>query len=185
MNKQVAGFIALACLIGAPAWAGQAPAADANNQTAQPDPLPPLASQLYTQFCEDLIAAPNVSRSTYRLNEQARLVLLPCYEAAYNSGAMGFIANENGRWVPLYVSVMTINGWHASPYIPRPRFNQNTATLRTYHKARGPGDCGVAGEYSILADGAYMRAYWHKPVCDGNVFETTEETLIYEADNDN
>lgn len=109
--------------------------------------------------CADEMRGASSSPDVHRLSKTETLVLVPCGAGAYNFSAVPVIATGiPGRRAFRFASFDYQPGWSedaARPMLVNASWSAETATLQSYAKGRGIGDCG--GSESYVWDGTRFR----------------------------
>ncbi len=177
--------------IGAPRAAGHGPV---QGQKASVPPSGSFAERTYREAVSDelfpkrLIAlhlamdceAPSESRIGERpvmqgmLDDDNRLLALPCWSGAYNTGWNVFVIDRSGQHFShiAFPRFTSLSGWSARSTLVNPTFDARSRTLVDHDKARGIGDCGRSGEYVWRSDNSGNAAFRLKRMrqkdnCDG------------------
>lgn len=107
-----------------------------------------------------------------------KLVDVSCSGGAYNFSSVLFAVDPAK---PQEARALLFRHWEDEHKDFRPAFaltfpsyDEKTKRLRTYHKFRGPGDCGHAGLWRWNGNEFAMERYWVKNKCDGALFDPEE-----------
>jgi hypothetical protein len=106
------------------------------------------------------------------LDDGQTLVELPCNRGAYNFLSI-FMAVPTGA--PEKASLLRFQIWEGKGFradysLTNPDFDAKAKRLTMYHKSRGIGDCGTAGEWQWVGTDFKMTGFWVKNPCDGREF---------------
>jgi hypothetical protein len=133
--------------------------------------------------CElDLDEALGNAESVGELSDGLRLVEVYCWRAAYNSGSILFALDPAAPDKPRLLSFRTLgakNNLISTFQLSSPGYDEKTKILNSFHKGRGVGDCGTAGEWRWNGKDFELKRYWNKDKCDGQVFDVDEHPARY------
>jgi hypothetical protein len=155
----------------------------ASTAAAQTGDLPRAAvtAGLQQADCEMAIEDSLKEITSYALGHGLRLIQVPCWAAAYNFGSVLFVVDAKA---PEKARLLNIPTWSqgkpSETYdLTLPAFDEKTKVLRSYHKGRGVGDCGEAGQWRWTGTTFKLTGYWDKEDCDGKVFKRTAQWRVY------
>ncbi len=120
--------------------------------------------------------------SVEKLDENNHLVIIPCFLAAYNSGARLFLVQEKEQKsiLLLWAHYTQLTGWSGTDILSNVSFDNQTNKITMIHKGRGLGDCGVFAQWHWQKDFFIMKELRAKENCDG---KNDEWPLIYKGQN--
>jgi len=158
-----------------------------------------ILAQLYAQeesleLCDDFLDrdySQNASQ-VFALNEQAYLVQVGCFLAAYQANYEFFTytptdadTDSGGEFTPLTLTVFNqtesgdISQAEVRNVAGLSTYSPATRSLNIFTKYRGIGDCGTLADYQ-LKDGKFeLVKYQAKFDCDGNYVEPEEYPQIF------
>lgn len=110
-----------------------------------------------------------------------KLVEIPCWAAAYQSGSIFFAVNPA---VPDKARLLRFQTWTPKGLVwvyslTEPDFEPKTLKLLSFHKGRGVGDCGGIGEWKWTNGNFKLAGYWFKENCDGEPFDDRKKWRVY------
>jgi hypothetical protein len=107
------------------------------------------------------------------LGPKLQLLEVSCWLAAYQAGSILFAADPAAPAKARLLRFQDFDGkklrWTYS--LTMPSFDEEKKTLRSFHKGRGMGDCGSAGEWTWGGAEFKLTGYWIKDACDGEPME--------------
>jgi hypothetical protein len=110
-----------------------------------------------------------------------KLVEIPCWRAAYQSGSIFFAVNpaapEKARL--LRFQIWTPKGLTWTYSLTEPDFDPKTRKLSSFHKGRGVGDCGGIGIWKWVNGDFRLASYLFKEQCDGKPFDDSKSWRVY------
>jgi hypothetical protein len=153
-------------LVGALASAGAASAESVALTDRQ------IGTALKRAECTVALAEAKKRLSLKPLDGKHRLAELPCWTAAYNMGSIFMAVPEGAPGKAQLVRFQTSEGKRFTPSysLSNANYEPKNSTLTMYHKSRGPGDCGSAGEWRWSGTDFRMIGFWYKDPCDGKEF---------------
>jgi hypothetical protein len=166
----------------AAALAGFFMAALASAQAQQLEiPRPVLEQAFQTADCQVPVEEAIKEPERHALGNDQQLIAVSCWTAAYNFGSVFFVmpANEPAAARLLRFRVLEERKWVMRNAVSGATFDPKTGLLRSYHKGRGLGDCGTAGEWKWDGNEFVLQRYWSKDKCDGRAFEPLERPRAY------
>lgn len=119
------------------------------------------------------------------LSNGQKLIEVSCWRAAYNFGSIYFAADPADLSKARLISFQTLGegGKLVSTFqLSNPSFDEKTKRIESFHKGRGVGDCGTAGEWRWNGREFVLVRYWNKSKCDGEPFDIDERStrwLVY------
>jgi hypothetical protein len=107
-----------------------------------------------------------------------------CWRAAYQYAGIFFAYAENAPEQARLLSFRfpQARGYESRSSVTSPEINDKEKTLSSFHKGRGPGDCGSAGEWKWNGRDFLLQRYWLKVDCNGKRFDPKrrpKEWLIF------
>jgi uncharacterized protein DUF1176 len=113
----------------------------------------------------------------YALGPKLKLVEVPCWLAAYQGGSILFAVDPAAPAKARLLRFQDYDGkkLRTTYSLTMPAFDEDKKILRSFHKGRGIGDCGSAGEWTWGGSDFKLAGYWIKDPCDGEPMEDEGE----------
>jgi len=159
--------------VGIKRVAGDAPNDKTIVSNKEPDPIPQMLLNEHENptisGCApiaELVQGDDIS--SFRLDAENTLYLIPCHAGAYNFSSVAYVKNSDEISMQMFASYWEGNGWSGTQYLTNPNFNEKTNMLSTFYKARGIGDCGSTGIWQWNKYSFKMLEYSAKSECGGD-----------------
>jgi hypothetical protein len=109
------------------------------------------------------------------------LGMVLCWGGAYQQSHILFLVvpKTGGRPQLLTFQQWTDNKFEPANVLFMASYEAKTATLTSFMKGRGVGDCGSAGEWTWAGKEFRMTGYWDKPNCDGEEFDRDDRYRVF------
>ena len=184
MNSRIIlGFRNIATLvIGLLALAApRAHAQTANGQSEPSVPLKLIERAFERDDCTVPLKEAAASAELAALGKRLKLVIIPCWRAAYNFGSILFVLDPAD---PNNVRQLKFEIWNGKKFISAYQlsnvsYDKKTRTLGSLHKGRGIGDCGSIGQWKWTGRNFKLTGYWLKEECDGESFEDNKKWRVF------
>jgi hypothetical protein len=107
------------------------------------------------------------------LGPKLKLVEVSCWLAAYQGGSILFAVDPAAPAKARLLRFQDFDGkkLRSTYSLTMPSFDEEKKVLRSFHKGRGMGDCGSAGEWTWGGAEFKLTGYWIKDACDGEPME--------------
>lgn len=120
----------------------------------------------------------------HELGEGQMLQEILCWRAAYQYAGIFFAYNSASPEAARLLSFRfpQARGYESRSSVTSPEVSDKEKTLASFHKGRGPGDCGSAGEWKWNGRDFLLQRYWLKVDCNGKRFDPKrrpKEWLIF------
>ena len=111
------------------------------------------------------------------LGEGKKLLEVPCWRAAYQTGSIFFVFDPAN---PDQAKQIEFRHWKGATFeerrqISSPSFDPEKKRITSFHKGRGLGDCGSSGAWVWNGSDFELEAYWLKNDCNGKRFNPEGE----------
>jgi hypothetical protein len=109
----------------------------------------------------------------HELGEGQQLQEVLCWRAAYQYAGIFFAYDSAspGNARLLSFRFPQARGYESRSSVTSPEVDDKEKTLTSFHKGRGPGDCGSAGEWKWNGRDFLLQRYWLKVDCNGKRFD--------------
>jgi hypothetical protein len=108
-----------------------------------------------------------------QLSGRLKLLEVYCWRAAYNFGSIFFAvdpANLAGAMLLEFQTPGEAGDLVRTHQLSNPAYDEKKKVISSFHKGRGVGDCGTAGNWRWNGKEFVLTRYWHKDNCDGEPF---------------
>lgn len=119
-----------------------------------------------------------------------KLLEVPCWRAAYNFGSIFFAidpARAQDARLLQFQRPDEKNQLALTYQLSNAAYDEAKKVLSSFHKGRGVGDCGTAGNWRWNGKEFVLMHYWNKNSCDGEPFfddlDPPNKFLVYPPKN--
>lgn len=118
------------------------------------------------------------------LGDEQKLQEILCWRGPYQYTGIFFAYNSASPEAARLLSFRfpEARGYESRSSVTSPEIDDKEKTLTSFHKGRGPGDCGSAGEWKWSGHDFLLQRYWLKVDCNGKRFDPKrrpKEFLIF------
>jgi hypothetical protein len=122
------------------------------------------------------------------LSGRLKLIEVYCWRAAYNFGSIFFAvdpANAAGARLLQFQTPGEAGDLVRTHQLSNPAYDEKKKVLSSFHKGRGVGDCGTAGNWRWNGKEFVLTRFWNKNECDNEPFfddlDPLNKYLVYPA----
>jgi len=123
-----------------------------------------------------------------QLSGRLKLLEVYCWRAAYNFGNIFFAvdpANPGSARLLEFQTPGEAGDLVRTNQLSNPAYDEKKKVISSFHKGRGIGDCGTAGNWRWNGKEFVLTRFWHKNECDNEPFfdelDPLNKYLVYPA----